>query len=97
MSFFIEPRGQGAYDLLAENLGQGLGQGIQTGLNARLQDMLAKQQINRREREYIQRGVPPQLASLAAAATVGGQTEAFKYLIDQIKRGESPEQSFSSQ
>ncbi len=77
-----------------EQLGQGLGQGFGTGLSQgignAINNMFEQRKIASAEKDFINRGLPPALARLAAVAPVGGQTEIFKAALDEFKRSGRP-------
>lgn len=75
---------------LGQGLGQGLGAGLSQGIGNAINNMFEQRKIASAEKDFINRGLPPALARLAAVAPVGGQTEIFKAALDEFKRSGRP-------
>lgn len=98
--FQVLPQNPGFGQQLGQQLGAGIGAGINQGISQRLESFQKNQQATNLEKSYIARGMSPQLAALAAAATTGGQTEAFKLAFEELQRGghqQRPSQMMGSQ
>lgn len=84
MTFSIEPPQQNVLSQILGEAGAGFGAGLQESLDKYYQ----AQDLQRKEQQFIDRGVRRPLARLMAVATTGGQTEVLKEALEEMKRGQ---------